>query len=66
MTEIVIESRTLPEPLLRFIHTDKVKVKVSDGIISLFPFDSKAENAARPPLDLLEGYTDYAGNRFLE
>lgn len=37
MTEIVLNSRTLPEPLFRMIRAEKVKVSESGGIISLTP-----------------------------
>ena len=37
MTEIVLEARTLPEPLFRLIRTEKVKVRESDGEIRLTP-----------------------------
>jgi hypothetical protein len=37
MTEIVLDARTLPEPLFRLIRTEKVKVRESDGEIRLTP-----------------------------
>ncbi|MCL2035239.1 MAG: DUF2281 domain-containing protein [Oscillospiraceae bacterium] len=37
MTEIVLNTNTLPEPLLRMIHTEKVTAREADGIISLIP-----------------------------
>ena len=37
MTEMVLNTSTLPEPLFRMIRTEKVKVNEADGIISLTP-----------------------------
>ena len=37
MSEIILESRTLPEPLFKLIRTKKVRVHETDGIISLIP-----------------------------
>jgi len=44
MNETVIESRTLPEPLLRYIGTEKVKVREQRGEIRLIPIaDGEAD-----------------------
>ena len=37
MAELVLSTSTLPEPLIRLINTDKVKVKQLNGIVSLIP-----------------------------
>ena len=37
MTEIVLKTSTLPEPLLCMIRTEKVKVNEANGVISLTP-----------------------------
>ena len=37
MTEMVLNTSTLPEPLLRLIRTEKVKVNEINGVISLTP-----------------------------
>jgi hypothetical protein len=37
MAEMVLDSRTLPEPLFRMIRTEKVKVRELNGIINLTP-----------------------------
>ena len=37
MTEIVLNTSTLPEPLFRLIQTEKVKVHEADGEIRLTP-----------------------------
>jgi hypothetical protein len=37
MTEMILNARTLPEPLSRMIRTEKVKVSEVNGIINLTP-----------------------------
>ena len=37
MTEMVLDTKTLPEPLLRLIYTEKVKVREVHGEIRLTP-----------------------------
>ena len=37
MTEMVLNTKTLPEPLFRLIHTEKVKVREAHGEIRLTP-----------------------------
>jgi hypothetical protein len=37
MTEMVLNTNTLPDPLFRLISAEKVKVKEANGIISLIP-----------------------------
>jgi hypothetical protein len=37
MSELVLNTNTLPEPLFRLIKSEKVKVSNVDGIISLIP-----------------------------
>jgi len=37
MNEMVLNSRTLPEPLFRFIRTEKVKARECDSEIRLTP-----------------------------
>ena len=37
MSQLVINARTLPEPLFLMIRTEKVKVIENNGIISLTP-----------------------------
>ena len=37
MTEMVLNTSTLPEPLFRMIRTEKVKVREADGEIRLTP-----------------------------
>jgi hypothetical protein len=37
MTETVLETSTLPEPIFRLIHTEKVEVREFNGEIRLIP-----------------------------
>ena len=37
MTELVLNTNTLPEPLFRLIDSKKVKVNETNGIINLIP-----------------------------
>ena len=37
MTDMVLNTNTLPEPLLRLIRTEKVKVHETDGEVRLTP-----------------------------
>jgi hypothetical protein len=37
MTELVLETNTLPEPLIRLIHAEKVKVRKAHGEVRLTP-----------------------------
>ena len=47
MTEILLNTNTLPEPLLRLVVSSMVRVRASDGIITMTPieegFDCTAE-----------------------
>jgi len=37
MTEMVLDTRTLPEPIMRMIHTKKVKVRETGGDFVITP-----------------------------
>ncbi len=37
MSEIILNTRTLPEPLFKMIRTERVKVSETDGVINLTP-----------------------------
>ena len=37
MTEMVLDTRTLPEPIMRMIHTKKVKVRKTGGDFVITP-----------------------------
>lgn len=42
MTEMILNTRTLPEPLFKLIRAEKVKVNEANGIISLTPIMESA------------------------
>ena len=42
MTEMVLNTSTLPEPLFRMIRTEKVKVRETDGEVLLTPIIDSA------------------------
>ena len=47
MTELVLNTNTLPEPLFRLIKTEKVKVNEVNGTINLIPvLDSRKDRSA--------------------
>jgi len=37
MADLIINTNTLPEPLIRIIHTKKVKIFETNGIVNLVP-----------------------------
>ena len=41
MTEMVLETNTLPEPIMQLIHTKQVKVRESKGEILITPIGEK-------------------------
>ncbi len=44
MTELILNARTLPEPLFKLIRTEKVKVNEANGVINLIPIiESEAD-----------------------
>ena len=44
MTEMVLNTKTLPEPLFRLINTERIKVSEVNGIINLIPIvESKSD-----------------------
>jgi hypothetical protein len=47
MNELILNARTLPEPLFHMIRTEKVKVNETNGVISLIPI---LESSADCPL----------------
>jgi len=52
MTEMVLQARTLPEPLFRLIHSEKVKVREHRGEIHLIPLQEKITTSDCPLLGL--------------
>ena len=57
MAEIVLQTKTLPQPLLQFIYTEKVKVREHNGEIHLIPIEENLTAGDCPLLGL------YAGGR---
>ena len=55
MTEMVLHTSTLPEPLIRLIHTEKVKVNEVDGIISLIPIGKPTKRPRSELRGILKG-----------
>ena len=54
MIEMVLQSKTLPEPILRLIHTDKVMVRAFNGEVRLMPI----EDSTKLILPILGMYND--------
>ncbi len=44
MVEMILNAKTLPEPLYNLIRTEKVKVNETDGIINLIPILDSASD----------------------
>jgi DNA-damage-inducible protein J len=49
MSEMILQSKTLPEPLLRLISTEKVRISESDGEIRLIPVEDSATSIVSDP-----------------
>ena len=62
MAEIVLHTKTLPEPLFRLIRAEKVKVNESNGVISLIPI---AESKTDCPLRGLAADSSLTVDKFL-
>ena len=56
MAELILQAKTLPEPIFRLIHTEKVKVRESHGEIHLVPLDDLKDR--RSILPILGMYSD--------
>jgi hypothetical protein len=57
MTEMVLQTRTLPEPLFRLISSDRVKIREdNNGEIRLIPVNELAKTVSHCPF--LGMYTD--------
>jgi hypothetical protein len=44
MSELVLTTNTLPEPLIRLIHTEKIRVDKTNGIVSLTPIEDSSND----------------------
>jgi len=61
VAEMVLHARTLPEPLLRLIHTEKVKIRECKGEIHLLPIKELTDSQVadrRLILPILGMYSD--------
>jgi len=52
MTEMVLQARTLPEPIFRLISSEKVKVREYRGEVHLIPIKEKITSSDCPLLGL--------------
>jgi hypothetical protein len=43
MTDILLNANTLPEPLLNLVHSEKVRVRESNGVITILPAEEKMD-----------------------
>ena len=65
MTEMILNTKTLPEPLFRMIRTEKVRVKETDGIIQLTPVKEN-EDCTIGLRGILADYDEMSVDKFLE
>ena len=63
MTEMVLDTNTLPEPLFRLISAEKVKINEINGIINLIPIYIESKNDC--PLRGLAADSNLTVDRFL-
>jgi len=56
MAETILQARILPEPILRFIHTDKVRIRESKGVVHVIPVEEPSKPTSHCPF--LGLYTD--------
>lgn len=62
MSEMILNTKTLPEPLFRLIRTEKVKVNETNGIVQLIPI---LEQKSGCPLRGLAADSDLTVDEFL-
>jgi hypothetical protein len=41
IAETILQTNTLPQPITRLIHTEKIKVRQHNGVVHLIPFKEK-------------------------
>jgi hypothetical protein len=39
MTDMILDANTLPEPLFKLVHSEKVHVREADGVITMSPIE---------------------------
>jgi len=63
MSELILETRTLPEQLQHLATTEKVKVSANDGTIVLMPLEgNEPPRIGRRHLTTKERLKDYDGD----
>ena len=65
MSEMVLDTKTLPETLFRIIQTKKVRVKEGQGIIQIIPIE-EINDCTIGLRGIVAGYDDLSVDRFLE
>ena len=65
MTEMVLEKKMLPETLFGLIHTERVRVKETDGIIQLVPVKENIDCTAGFR-GMLTSFPEMSVDKFLE
>jgi hypothetical protein len=43
MRELFLNANTLPEPLLKLIHSEKIRVRESNGVITMSPVEEEID-----------------------
>lgn len=62
MTEMVLYTKTLPEPLLHMIHAERVKVHEANGIVQLVPI---VETKGKCPLRGIAADSSFSVDQFI-
>ena len=65
MVEMVLNTSTLPEPLIRLIHTEKVRVNETGGIIQLMPIKEDVD-CTIGLRGMLSDFPEMSVDKFLE
>ena len=65
MAEMIINAKTLPEPIFGMIRTEKVRVIETDGIIQLMPVREN-EDCTLGLRGILAEYDNMSVDKFLE
>ncbi len=65
MSEFILNTRTLPEPLYQLIRTEQVTVKEVDGVIHLMPLKEKFDSTFGL-CGMFKGSQEMTVDKFLE
>jgi len=52
IAETILQTNTLPQPIIRLISTEKIKVRQHNGVVHLIPFKEKTATTSCPLLGL--------------